>query len=351
MRLALFLALAAPASAQNPQAVVARVMARAEKLVVSEKGKDAREIRDSDLTAENLSKELEPLGWKAAPALGAAAQELKRPIKVRLLAVSFLGLIRDPAAFPPLEDILLNREQAPIVRSLAAQSLPGLGAPDASVSRVLCAALAQEDLPREVVTDVMLSLSRLGCTDPAALTRLARSFGPRPKDMDLVLEKAALAVLGRSRGVDSANAILALVSYFPPLGAARAAAVMALDARRTEIAIWLAPQALPVVTEALRSESARWETMIPLIHIATTLGPETGPALSRLSRHPDAEILAEAAEALVVFKRVEAIPALEAVVAGAMNDPRFSPKEGRPDPGVCLARIEKAVAALRRARD
>ena len=350
MIIALFLALAVPVSAQTPQAVVTRVMARAEKLVASQKGKDAREIRDSDLAAENLSKELKPLGWKAAPALGAAAQELKRPMKVRLLAVSFLGLIRDPAAFPPLEDILLNREQAPIVRSLAAQSLPGLGAPDGSVSKVLCAALAQEDLPREVLADVLLSLSRLGCPDPAALTRIVRSFGPRPGEKDLMLVKAAFAVLGRSRGVDSGKTILALVSYFPPLGAARAAAIMALDARRTEIAIWLAPEALPVVTEALRSESGRWETMIPLINIATALGPETGLALSRLTKHPDAEVLAEAAEALVVFKRIEAIPALDAVVAGAMNDPRFSPKEGRPDPAVSLARLEKALAALRRAR-
>jgi hypothetical protein len=75
-----------------------------------------------------------------------------------------------------------------------------------------------------------------------------------------------------------------------------------------------------------------------------------GAALARLSHHPDAEVLASAAEALVVFKRVEAVPALESVVAGAMNDPRFSPKDGRPDPAASLARIEKALDALRRAR-
>jgi hypothetical protein len=61
-------------------------------------------------------------------------------------------------------------------------------------------------------------------------------------------------------------------------------------------------------------------------------------------------VLAKAAEAMVVFKRVEAIPALDAVLAGAMRDPRFSPKEGRPDPSALLARLEKAVDALRRAR-
>ena len=347
---ALLLALCVPAHAQTPQAIVARTMARAEKLVAAQKGKDAREIRDLDRQAEDLSKELKPLGWRAAPALAAAVQDGKRPIKVRLFAASYLALMRDPATFAPLEDILLDAEQPPVVRSLAAQSLPGQGAPDAAVSKVLCAALTQEDLPREVLSEALLSLSRLGCPEPAALERIARSFGPHPNEMDLVLVSASLASLGRSRGAASGRALFTLISYFPAQGAPRAAAIKALDTRRAEISIWLAPEALPVVVEALRSETDRWDTMIPLIHIASALGPEGGRALLRLTRHPDAEVLAESAEALAVFKSVEALPALESVVAGAMNDPRFSPKEGRPDPVVSLARIEKAVATLRRAR-
>lgn len=348
---ALLLALALPAAAaQSPEAVVSRVIARAEKLVAAQKGVDARTIRDLDREAEGLYKDIKPLGWKAAPALAAAVSERKRPAKVRLFAVSFLALIRDPAAFPPLEDILLDREQDPAVRALAAQSLPGQDAPDAAVSKALCGALAQENLPREVLDDVMMSLGRLGCREPAAPARLARSFGPRPAPKDLPVVAAALGVLGRSRGAASGKALLDLVAYFPARGEARAAAIKALDARREEISKWAAPEALPVVSEALRSESERWDAMLPLIRLAAALGPDAGPALSRLSNHPDAEVLAEAAEAMVLFKRVEALPALEAAVAGAMNDPRFSPKEGRPDPSALLARLERAVEALRRAR-
>lgn len=347
---ALGLALALNATAQTPQAVVARTMARAEKLVAAQKGKDAWERRDLDRQAEGLYKDIKPLGWKAAPALAAAVADLKRPPKVRLFAVSFLALIRDPAAFPPLEDILLNPEQDPTVRALAAQSLPGQGAPDASVSKTLCAALAQKDLPREVLDDVMMSLGRYGCVEPAALVRLARSFGPRPGAKDLPVVAAALAALGRSRGAASGKELLGLIGWFPARGEARAAAIRALDARRAEVADWLAPEALPVVTEALRSESERWDVMLPLIRLAVALGPEAGPALARLSSHPDAEVLAAAAEAMVLFKRVEAVPDLEAVLAGAMRDPRFSPKEGRPDPAALLSRLEKAVDALRRVR-
>lgn len=347
---ALLLAFALPVHAETPQAAVARVMARAEKLIASEAGKDAREIAGTDREAEALSKELRPLGWKAAPALAAAAQDLKRPPKVRLLATSFLALTRDPAALPGLEDILLNKEQTPFVRSLAALSLPGLGAPDASVRRALCAAIDQDDLPREVLSDALIPLERLGCSAPAALVRVARSFGARPSDKDLGLCVAAIKALGSSRGAASGKAVLGLIGYFPPLGTARAAAIVALDARRDEFANWLAPETLPVVTEALRSESDHWETMRPLIRVAVALGPDTAPALARLAQHPDAEVLAEAAEALVAFKHVEALPALDGVIKGAMNDPRFSPKEGRPDPAALLARIEKAADTLRRAR-
>lgn len=350
MTWALLLALALPAGARTPDAVVAQAMARAEKLVAAQKGKDAWERSDLDRAALKLYADIKPLGWKAAPALAAAVSERKRPAKVRLFAVSFLALIRDPAAFAPLEDILLDPEQDPGVRALAAQSLPGQGASDAAVSAALCAAIAQKDLPREVLDDVMLALSRYGCADPSALARLARSFGPRPAGKDLAVSAAALAALGRSRGNPSAKELLELVSYFPARGEARAAAISALHARRAELAAWLSPEALPVVAEALRSESDRWDTMLTLIRLAVALGPDAAPALSRLTDHPDAEVLAEAAEALAVFKRVEALPALEAAVAGAMRDPRFSPKEGRPDPALLLARLEKAVDALRRAR-
>ena len=239
---ALLLALSVPASAQTPQAVVSRVMARAEKLVAAQKGKDAREIGDLDKRAEGLAKELKPLGWKAIPALAAAAQDLKRPAKVRLFATSYLALTADPLALAPLEDILLDPEQPDYVRSLAAQSVTGLGASDAAVRTVLCAAIKKEELPREVLAAAIIPLQRLGCPEPAALERVSRSFGPRPGGKDLPLVSAALATLGKSLGPASGKALLSLVSYFPAREDARAAAIKALDARRADISNWLKPE-------------------------------------------------------------------------------------------------------------
>jgi hypothetical protein len=90
--------------------------------------------------------------------------------------------------------------------------------------------------------------------------------------------------------------------------------------------------------------------MLILVRLADALGPEADGMLVPLASHPDAEILADAAEALARRKAAAALPALEAVVAGAINDPRFAPKPGRPDPAKLLARIDAAAQILRAAK-
>jgi hypothetical protein len=333
-------------------ALVASVLAKTEGLVAAQAGKDARDVAALDRRAEALAEDLKPAGWLAAAPLGAAARDHERPAKVRLFATSYLGFIADPAAFAPLEDVLLDARQPAFVRSLAAQSLPGTGAPDAAVSRALCAALAQEELPREAAEIALLPLSRLGCPEPSALVRLAKSAGPRPSGRDLALVGQAAAALAASRGAESGRALLSLVSYFPPQGDARARAIAALDARRAELAAWLAPETLPAVVEALRTEGPRWDTMLALVRAASALGSDAAPALARLSRHSDAEVLVAAAEALAAagLPQPKAAADFESIAAGAMSDPRFSPREGRPDPAALLARLEKAIAALKRLR-
>ena len=347
--LAVLLLAATSASAQTPSTAVSRVMKKVDALLASEAGKDAREASDKDKAAEALSKDLKPLGWRAAVPLGIEARAKGRSPKAKLIAVEFLGLLSDPAAFAPLEEVLRDGEQPSVVRAAAAQSLPSQGLPGAEVSRALCGALTP-GLDREVQDQILLALNGLGCPEPAMLVAAARAYGPRPDGRDLDSAKKAIEALGRSRGEASANALLGLVAYFPPRGDARAAAILALDSRRAEIASWRAVEAAPVVQEALRSENQRWDTMLPLVRLAAALGPRLNADLARLSRHLDAEVLVTAAEALAEQKDPAALPEFEKIVAGAMTDPRFSPQDGRPDPAALLARLEKAVAALKRAQ-
>jgi hypothetical protein len=144
--------------------------------------------------------------------------------------------------------------------------------------------------------------------------------------------------------------LLVLAQYFPSGTPARAAAVAALASRQAELVTALAPQALPVVRELLRSETGEPATMLVLVRLADAFGPEADAMLLPLASHPDAEVLAAAAEALARRKAVAALPALDAVLAHPLEDPRFGPLPGRPDPAALLARIEAAAAALRRIR-
>jgi len=343
------LLLAVPAFAQDPGPVVARVMSRVDALVAREPGHDALLIDGLDRRAEALFAEISPLGWRAAGPLGDAARQPGRSPKARIFAVTFLSKLRDPAAFGPLSEVLLDREQDADVRLSAAQGLNGLDAPPKAARRTFCAALAEPDAPRPVSDQVLIALARLGCDDPAPLTAAARAFGARPSAADLASARSALTALGLSPGEAAARDLIALVGWYPPGGAARAAAVSALARHRADLATTLLPRALPAVREALRTETDSPATMLDLIALADSFGPAGDELLLPLASHPDPEVLAAAAEALARRKATAALPRLEEILAGALADPRYAPKPGRPDPAFLLSRLESAVQILRRA--
>jgi hypothetical protein len=330
-----------------PALAVRLALARVDALVAQEPGQDARVVAELDRRAEDVYKQIAPFGWRAAAPLGDAARDRKRSAKLRLFAVTFLAKIHDPASFGPLSDVVLDPAQDAEARLSAAQGLAALDVPPESTRKTLCGALTQEDLPRPVLDEALIALTRLGCADPAPLERAARLFGARPDGRDLVTVRRALDALARSRGEAPVRRLFVLETYFPSRSAARVAALAALEARQADLVRALAPEALPVVRDALRDETDDPATMLALIRLADAFGPESTAMLLPLASHSDAEVLADAAEALARRKAVAALPALEAAAAGAMTDPRFEPKPGRPDPARLLERIEAAAETLR----
>ena len=340
--------LAAQARAETPVAAATRVMIQVEKILASERGQDARRIAELDKNAETWGREIAPLGWTAVEPLASYARDLQRPPKVRLFATVFLGFIRDPAAFKPLTSILLDKKQDEDVRSAAAQGLATLDAPVEPLRASLCSSLDGPQMPRSLLDEVLIPLSRLGCADSAPLEAVARSFGPRPEGRNLAtVQKAALA-LGRSRGEAAARSLLRLLDYFPARHAARAAVVASLPHKKAELTGIIATASWPLLRSALLSETDDPASAIVLVRLVSEFGAPAKDVLLPLTSHPDAEVLAETAEALARLRCREALPHLEKIAAGAMRDPRFTPKNDRPDPEWLLARIENAVAALRR---
>jgi hypothetical protein len=349
--LGLALLAAVPARAGTAARAVSRTLDRVAALLARENGADARTIAALDRRADGLYTEIAPRGWRAAAPLGEAALDAGRPEKVRLFAVVFLSRLGDPAAFAPLSRVALDPYQPLDLRSAAVQGLAALEVPREAARRVLCRLTADADAPRSLLDEALIPAERLGCADPAPLERLARRFGPRPKGADRETVLRAVRVLARSRGEAAVRALLGLVSYFPPLGPARAAAISALGRRAADLAADPGLDPLPVLGEALRTQTADPATMVVLVRLTAGEGPASEGLLLPLIDHPDAEVLAETAEALARLRCVKALPGLEAAAAGAMSDPRFGPEPGRPDPAVLLVRVQDAATALRRDAD
>lgn len=347
--LALSASAAAPAS--GPAADVKAAFGRISALLAAQKGRHAGDIDALDRKALAEGPALTRHGWRAVEPLAAVAKDLARPRKERLLAVSFLALTGDPLAAGPLADVLHDARQDPFARAAAAESLAGLPVSKETARRALTLALADPALPREALEPALITTAALGLSDAEPGRLAARRLGPRPEGRELATARLALRALGRTRGAGAVDALLDLLAFYPPGGAARGDVVAALEAKRADLLVFRRPQARAAIEDALRAESGEPARMLVLVRLSAAFGPELAPALARLARHPDAEVLTSAAEALVKLADREtarkALPELEAVVAGALSDPRFSPKEGRPDPAELLTRLEEAVAALK----
>ncbi len=349
---ALLALLLVPASfAASPAADVDKTFARISVLLASEKGRHARDIDAIDRQAYAEGKALARHGWRAVEPLAAVARDLSRPPKERLLAASFLASTGDPLAAGPLGDIILDGRQDPLTRAAAAESLAALPVRPETARRVMTAALADPALPREVLEPVLAKTAVVGLFDPEPGRLAARRLGDRPEGRALAAARLVARSLGRTHGARAVDALLDLLAWYPAGGVMRGDVVAALDAKRADLLAFRRPQARAALEGALRSETDEPVRMIVLTRLAAAYGPELAPALGRLSAHPDAEVLVEAAEGLVRAKDRDAarraLPAFEAVAAGALNDPRFSPMNGRVEPAELLARLEKAVAALK----
>jgi hypothetical protein len=342
--------LACPLRAETPQEFVARFLTQVDVVVADEAGKDAGEIALKDRRIRAMAAELAPLGERSAAPLGKATRDVHYAAKTRLFATTFLIRVAGAAGADELGKILLDETLEDDIRRAAAQGLISVDAPADKSGLPLCTALGQKSLPRAVLDDVLVGAERLGCFDPDPLEGRARAYGARPAGTDLTTVRRVVATLQKSPGPVPLKSLLHLAAYFPARGDARAAVLAALAARKAEVASRVSTQAYAPLLAALREESGRRDSMLSAVDLIDAFGPEADAALLPLAQHRDAEVLAEAAEALARRRAVKALPDLERVIGGALHDERFAPAPGRVEPARLLSRIETAAAALRQIR-
>lgn len=236
----LLLMLAVPAAAstredQEAETSVQAVFLDITRLQARQDNQDPRQRALLDRQCQALAPKALRWGWRSVAPLAAVLQERSRPMKVRLLAASFMGLSRDPSAFPPLRSLLADPEEPASLRSAAAQSLPGLGVSKASLRQALCPLLAEKDLPDEVLVMSLVGLEHVGCDEPALLENLVRGLGPNPTAAQGDNARRALTALAHSLPPSAALSLLRLLKDYPPNSPLQEATLEALRARRRDL--------------------------------------------------------------------------------------------------------------------
>jgi HEAT repeat protein len=343
---ALLLALSAGAAAENPAKDIDHLFAHIEKLELQQENQDARTIHELDHKIEALGPQAIRWGDKAVPPLAAILTDNKRSLKTRLWALSFLALTHDPTALDPLKSILNDATASELLRADAASAIPNLEISADAQRGALCQALSL-DLPTPTLRETLFGLSRLGCDDAAALEARAKQFGARPKSEEAEMIRLAVEALGLSHPVEAARALWRVFTFFPAGTPQRLACLDALllqrDAQQS-----FEPVAENSASDALYSESNTPENAAAAARLLANFDdPKAVPVLLRFLKNKDAEVATTAAEGLVRLKAQEGRKPVEKLLAGVLDDPRFAPLPGRPDPGALMERLEKAVEGFK----
>ena len=228
-------ALAAPPDAEREVRVV---FAEIAELTRRQERQDSRTISSLNHAIESLRPRVTNLGAAAVPALGGIAKDPSQTVSMRLWALSFAGLIRDPSAFPWMKQILLDARESPALRADAAADIGLLAIDPHTVGAALCQTLAGPNLDALVFRQVLHDLSTRGCPDAAPLNRWAAHFGSRPSGKDAQYVRWLLSALERSRSASSAKALTELFSYYQPGSWERKKAFEALLALPPELSAY-----------------------------------------------------------------------------------------------------------------
>lgn len=335
--------------AQNPKETVDKVFAQISDITQSQPGQDARKIRALDRKIGAFKSQITPLGLDALPALGAIAVDKSRLMKVRLWAVTFLGFLDDPSAFPFLKSILEDPSNHAQLRAAAADEIPALGMPKAESRAVLCRVLEDPDAPEIVLSRALFQISTLGCDDPDALEKWARRWGPRPSIREAPKALRAIAALGHSRAPSVARALLRLLDFYRQGVPQKEAVLAALLLKQKDLDAFR-PEAAQSVHAALLSESRNPPAAILALKLLSFLEERaSAPLLLKLLDHPDCSVVAAAAQTLADLNIQEGRAPLERIVEGLLEDSRFYSAPGR-DPQKAAVIIQTAADSLTRAK-
>ncbi|MFA6315844.1 MAG: HEAT repeat domain-containing protein [Elusimicrobiota bacterium] len=354
-----------PAPAAKPAAPptvcekVNRIFLRVDALVQEGAEKDARTFSRVDKVVREYKAPITALGVSAVPCLAAIALDPLRLEKSRLWALTFMTFIKRYPVFFPVKGILLDPASPAELRSAAASYLPLLKGlcdetqdPDVrdcvtreAIDRTLCASLEDKALPAPVLREALSRVARSGCDEPGPLEGWIRSFGVHPKGKDWENAHLAILALTRGRTLPSTRVLLRLFEHYPTGSRGRKLLYKALLDKRGDL-LAIRDTATPMLSWALQSEPGPAGELLALETLALVRDPKTAAVFLRYLEKKDPEVVAAAAAGLAAVGAKNAIPTLEKLLAGVMDDPRFQANADQDRPREAVARIRSSLDDL-----
>ncbi|MFH2202091.1 MAG: HEAT repeat domain-containing protein [Elusimicrobiota bacterium] len=278
-----------------------------------------------------------PLAWY----VGAS----KRPLKVRLYAAVFLGLLGEPAALPALKARILDPLEDAGLRSTALLSAGSLGLPPAQIRPLLdrCAADSEPEVLRR---EALAQLSWLGTERVAQAEQAAKRAGPDPEGLALGSAAHAVSALGRAKAAGAEEALLRLLRYYKKGSKLRRRVLSAITRRRLIEKLsdrTLSRIELNTLTDILADE--RGSAALQAARLLGALRDERStPALVQTAASAaDPALLAELAETLAAIGSPPAVQALQTLSSGLVSDPRFAARDDGPDTRAYALRVQNAA--------
>lgn len=343
----LVLSLARAATAPGAEEQVREVFAKIETIARAQSSTGSENSPERLRQAAALKPQVLRWGHAATPVLASIAEDRSRLLVPRVWAVHFAADIRDPAALPALERLLLNPAEPETLRRAAAGSITKLKLRRSALASALCNALNDRTLPPSVLRECLSFLKDSGCSDPAEIPLWLRRLGPNPSGLDLESSLRLIKTLGRSSPRSAAEALLDLPPYYRIGSSPRAEVLRQLKSRRKEL-LALRGKALEVLRDVIDSEShSQAETALTALELLSDFKDTSSVELwMKLLRHPDPRFAVGAAEALAAMGYTRALPHVAEMHARLHQDKRFAPSETSPAPQDLARRLEMALRSL-----
>ncbi len=343
---------APPAVPLSPRDSLRRLFAQVDTLAIESRRRDLATVRVLDRRIWEFRSAVLQFGAAGVPTLGEIALDGGRPMKSRLWALTFLSMIRDPAAFMPLRAVLAEPSAPMELRSAAASYLRSFAAtcghPDADpqvcvdpqdVRRALCSALEDRGLPTGAMREVLHHVSRLGCDEVGVLERWGRAQGLRPKGRNLEHTTLLIKTIEKSPGRAGVRVLLRLLAHYRPGSEARNAVYRGLILRQEHLKP-LRSSAGPMLIWALKSEVTPLGESLAVRLLAPIADVSMTELFLGYLDHKDPTVVAAAAEALATAGARQGLLPMERIINGLGEDRRFDRANAEVD------RIKAAVAKL-----